>query len=268
MADEWFYTQQGQQQGPVSAGQLKQLAISGRLLPTDLVWKEGMANWVPASSTRGLFPQSPASGAAAPASARAARSGSGPTSARKPVTGAAPPSGRTAAPGSGPISARSRSGPIHVTPIDEGEDEDESDYDEETLEGPARFRSRGLSTGAWIAIIGGAVGVLVLVVVVVLIIVLSSGGNNYSTPIIQPWQRNGRTVHFDAGRPVEINVTSDQNSDMDLEVYDVQNHLVAADKSFGPNSHVRFVPVQSGDYRLDIVNRSAIANRSHVSFRQ
>jgi hypothetical protein len=56
MATEWYYTINGQQApAPVSAVQLKQLAVASQLQPTDLVWQEGMANWMPASSVKGLF---------------------------------------------------------------------------------------------------------------------------------------------------------------------------------------------------------------------
>jgi tetratricopeptide (TPR) repeat protein len=44
--ERWYYTQQGQRKGPVSAGELDQLVTSGQLQPTDLVWKKGMAQWV------------------------------------------------------------------------------------------------------------------------------------------------------------------------------------------------------------------------------
>lgn len=55
MAAEWHYSNGGQQHGPVSAADLKALAKSGNLLPTDLIWKEGMAEWKPASNVKGLF---------------------------------------------------------------------------------------------------------------------------------------------------------------------------------------------------------------------
>jgi hypothetical protein len=56
MANEWHYTQNNQPAAaPVSTAELKQLAASGRLQPTDLVWQEGMPNWVLASSIKGLF---------------------------------------------------------------------------------------------------------------------------------------------------------------------------------------------------------------------
>src|SRR5947209_7440585 len=57
MGNEWFYTQNGRAApAPVSPEQLKQLAGGGLLRPDDLVWKEGMPNWVPAASLKGLFP--------------------------------------------------------------------------------------------------------------------------------------------------------------------------------------------------------------------
>jgi GYF domain 2 len=64
MSQQWYYAHEGQQFGPVVAAQLKQAADAGQLYPMDLVWKEGLANWVPASSIKGLF--SAAALAAAP----------------------------------------------------------------------------------------------------------------------------------------------------------------------------------------------------------
>src|SRR2546421_8359958 len=55
MAEIWYYTNDGKQMGPVTTAELKRLAASGSLKPTDLVWKDGMPNWVRASSTRDLF---------------------------------------------------------------------------------------------------------------------------------------------------------------------------------------------------------------------
>lgn len=57
MASAWYYAQDGQRLGPVSSRQLKQLAVGGRLRPTDLVWKAGMSDWAPAVKLKGLFPQ-------------------------------------------------------------------------------------------------------------------------------------------------------------------------------------------------------------------
>ena len=58
---DWFCSRDGQQVGPISSAQLKALAANGQLRPSDLVWNEGMANWVEASKTKGLFPDFPPS---------------------------------------------------------------------------------------------------------------------------------------------------------------------------------------------------------------
>src|SRR5215472_12089124 len=76
MANEWHYTLNGQQAAaPVAAAQLKQLAASGQLKPTDLVWQDGMLDWVPARDIKGLFPSGKSIGDSAvvpPASGKAA----------------------------------------------------------------------------------------------------------------------------------------------------------------------------------------------------
>ena len=59
MASEWFYPVNGQQsQSSATDAQIKQMATSGQLQPTDMIWKDGMPNWVPASTIKGLFPAS------------------------------------------------------------------------------------------------------------------------------------------------------------------------------------------------------------------
>lgn len=55
MASEWYYSKGDQQIGPVSASDLEALARSGELSKKDMVWKEGMVEWKPAGSTKGLF---------------------------------------------------------------------------------------------------------------------------------------------------------------------------------------------------------------------
>ena len=55
MADDWYYTQGHERQGPISLARLKAMANEGWLTPNDLVWQQGMPNWVPAETVRGLF---------------------------------------------------------------------------------------------------------------------------------------------------------------------------------------------------------------------
>ena len=55
MAELWYFTRNGQPMDPIPAAELKRMAAAGDLKPTDLVWKEGMPNWVKASAAKGLF---------------------------------------------------------------------------------------------------------------------------------------------------------------------------------------------------------------------
>lgn len=55
MANEWYYTKNGQRFGPVGGKQLKELAATGQLGQADQVWKDGMAQWMLAKSIKGLF---------------------------------------------------------------------------------------------------------------------------------------------------------------------------------------------------------------------
>jgi len=51
----WWYTKSGERLGPHTSDELKVLAANGRLAPTDMVWKEGLTDWLQASSIKGLF---------------------------------------------------------------------------------------------------------------------------------------------------------------------------------------------------------------------
>lgn len=52
---EWYYVIEGKEHGPVSTEQLKEMARDGRLKPDDLLWREGMKEWLPAAGAKGLF---------------------------------------------------------------------------------------------------------------------------------------------------------------------------------------------------------------------
>ncbi len=75
----WYYANQGQQSGPVEDGIFEDLVRQGVIGPDTLVWKEGMANWIPysqihATASAGTPPPPPgaAFGGASPAGATAA----------------------------------------------------------------------------------------------------------------------------------------------------------------------------------------------------
>jgi Domain of unknown function (DUF4190)/GYF domain 2 len=43
---DWFYSKDNQQAGPVSDSELHALVAAGRILPTTLVWRDGMVKWL------------------------------------------------------------------------------------------------------------------------------------------------------------------------------------------------------------------------------
>src|SRR5438552_12118175 len=74
MATEWYYARDGQQRGPFPETHVRQLAAAGQLLPHDLIWHEGLADWIAAQSLPGLIPEAQreaAVGAPGPTLARA-----------------------------------------------------------------------------------------------------------------------------------------------------------------------------------------------------
>jgi hypothetical protein len=56
MADEeWHYAHFGQQRGPLPRSEILALISRGEISRSDLVWKEGMAQWLPAGQVPGFF---------------------------------------------------------------------------------------------------------------------------------------------------------------------------------------------------------------------
>jgi len=62
MSEQWYYTRDRKQTGPISEAELKEMASSGQLSATDLVWMEGMPKWVRAEEIKGLFANQTPSG--------------------------------------------------------------------------------------------------------------------------------------------------------------------------------------------------------------
>ena len=58
MSQQWYYTHAGQRLGPVSSKELRLMADNLKLDPSDLVWKEGFSEWIPAHRIKGLFSES------------------------------------------------------------------------------------------------------------------------------------------------------------------------------------------------------------------
>lgn len=55
----WYYAKNGAQQGPVALEDMKSRIAMGEIAPTDLAWREGMADWMPVSSIAELKVEAP-----------------------------------------------------------------------------------------------------------------------------------------------------------------------------------------------------------------
>jgi hypothetical protein len=56
MPDQWFYSRQGAQRGPVPMATLRQMLAGGQVLWSEMVWTAGMPAWSSASSVSALRP--------------------------------------------------------------------------------------------------------------------------------------------------------------------------------------------------------------------
>ena len=54
-AEVWYYHQLGKNQGPIDFSHLQYLATMGQIAPDDMVWKDGLPEWLPAGRVPGLF---------------------------------------------------------------------------------------------------------------------------------------------------------------------------------------------------------------------
>ena len=56
---DWYYAKNGAQQGPATLLQMLELIHTGQLAPTDLVWQDGMPQWLPAAQVPALGQRMP-----------------------------------------------------------------------------------------------------------------------------------------------------------------------------------------------------------------
>lgn len=62
---QWYYSKNGTQLGPISTEDILSKLASGEISPGDLVWKDGMADWLPAGQVAELRTAAPRSPSAA-----------------------------------------------------------------------------------------------------------------------------------------------------------------------------------------------------------
>jgi GYF domain 2 len=264
MAEMWYYTTEGKQMDPVSMKELKRLVGDGTLKPTDMVWKEGMARWIRASSVKELFPD--------PISAldhyfstgqEAPKRDAGPTSVTPAVAAANVPA----------PAKKSEPEPEEEeeAPRKKRRRSSEDDDDRDTSRPPRR---RSDSSGGR----GSNVGIIIGVVVFIVVMLIGCGGGfaillmvgpfapqpgqpingqvNYNVGV-RPNGVESRTFIFRKGVDYEITVRSQpRQPDVDLFIINGRTGQIAAfDDSVGPDSNIaRWSPFETGDFRVEVRN--------------
>lgn len=56
-SEKWYYSKANQQFGPITAAELKVLAFSEQLSPSDFIWNEQWPDWKAAGTIKGFFPE-------------------------------------------------------------------------------------------------------------------------------------------------------------------------------------------------------------------
>jgi hypothetical protein len=285
MTEDWYYADNGQQLGPVSTFALRDMLANGTVKPGDLVWRDGMSNWVPASESRELCPTPPIAAVAAPAPRPAAEAQPAPAQRRYDE---APP-------------ARAQRRYDELPPRDR--------WDERR---PIRRQPPppGMSTTAKVLIFGGIAAFLLIGLMIFIGIVVvaanttqrnaarysktqpvAQGGRGVAAgPLIGPgvnnmapiqpsvWnvnlnfegQKQERTVSWVANQTVRVTVTTTEwgggpEPDVDVYVYDQMGNLVFCDNQTFKDCDMIFLVPATGNYR--IVVHLCMGNRARCVVR-
>jgi GYF domain 2 len=262
MSMEWYYTTNKQQMGPVSWDELRELAEVGILKPHDMVWSEGMDEWVKAINQSGLFADGDEAGVTA-----------SPTGKKKSsYSESKPPPGR-----------RTRK-----IDDDEEDEEDEKEAKRKTRKREEERAKMGIGFRVFLGI-GAVVGLLLLGTCVCGgLAYLTWGGrdgpNNpvagnpppYSVFNLPEKNFDDHRFTFTQGKRVVITCTNNlqfPNTDVDLRIFRGNNavpneHPFAFDDRLpqqNPHCRVEFVVPATDIYRVRVVNLGpGKANRCDV----
>lgn len=242
MSTEWFYTTNKQQMGPVTWSELRELADRRILKPHDMVWTEGMEDWVKAINQSGLFADEEADNSPKSKSVQ-----------QSAYTETKPPPGR-----------RSR-------PSDRDVEEEEDDEDEKEVKRKARKKQQERAQMA----VGVKVGLILGGVVLFLMLLGCAGGllfywgvaggggaaktQNYTILHLRPGVSNTRMFHLQQGKNVTITVTSSINHpDADVDVMVVRGpgnrDIIASDLKKEAGCRVEFRVPANDNYQIVVIN--------------
>jgi hypothetical protein len=243
--------------GPVSWQELTELAEAGILKPHDMVWAEGMDNWIKAINQKGLFAKSDDDEAEKVT-----------VSKKSAYTTPKPPPGR------------------RTSRTDDEDDEDEDEEDEKEARKKARKREDDRArTG-----VGIKVGLILAGVLVILLLLVCGGGTliaisfwptkdgggqvkdgvrreSFTVNNLGEKRAEVRVYTFTQGKRVTITSTNNlqnQNTDVDLRVFNGGGGLPNANErpfvwddrlpQEDKNCRLTFDVQRTGQYRILVVN--------------
>jgi hypothetical protein len=285
MVAEWFYTDQGQRRGPVTWQQLQQLATGGQLKPNDLVWKNGMPQWSPASSQAGLFgaPTAPAPAAAAPPAPASAPSRPAAPAPAPAAPAPAPP--RTAPSQPAPQPAASRpSAPPASKPNPAPSAPAAKSAPAGAAPGPAAAppAKTGTGTGFKLAILAGGAAVVFLVLCCgiggAIWWFTQSGDKSWK---LEPTKSETWTLKFKKDENVEVTATAKADGDFGLAVYknkaaadaikagnpSVEPALASTTSSNSKECKLTFPAPETQDYYVVLINLGKETNEGKLTYK-
>lgn len=265
MSNLWYYVRNGQRMPPVSLAELKQLVTDGTVGRNDLVWTAGMPKWVRAETVEELFPKRPK-----PAPSDKLQEVRFPLSEGEPLGR----SRRQRLREEDEVEERPRRREEEEDRPRRRREEDEDFYQQDDEDRPRRRRDEDDTEDRprrrkksnlipILAIAGGGIGLIILAVVVIVVVAFLTQETGTRSWSLGKGQASSFRLTFKANHKVEIWVTSDKNSDVDLFVFDEKGNRVAVDEGDSKDCYVWFIPPTTQTYRVEVQNRIRLEPMFH-----
>ncbi|MGF1577768.1 MAG: DUF4339 domain-containing protein [Gemmataceae bacterium] len=269
LAGVWYYTNNRRKHGPVSFNEIQSLVRNGTLNPTDLIWQEGMPDWVQVQACQELIGDQHGGDVSSQGALGHSENDDLPGLAG--ISGRPLPSGRRnkrKPPLRNDLDDDKKDTPLRPRPIPGLTDDDPEETDQ-----PRRRRRRRKprpKSSSTVMVIAGAVGLFVLFLIIGLAITaIARSGKDVTLHGKRSWNlRQGEAksfpIRFNKDHVVDISVTSKGQSDVDLFVFDGKK-LIVADEGWGQHCELNFIPDRTKTYKVVVINRVWLGHEFNAS---
>ncbi|HVS39013.1 MAG TPA: hypothetical protein VMS17_25870 [Gemmataceae bacterium] len=90
-------------------------------------------------------------------------------------------------------------------------------------------------------------------------------GSKITADVVEAFHVDTYTVRFEAGEPALVVLKGDGDTNLELEVYDENGHLIAANLDDGAGALVTWTPKWTGKFTIKVVNRGAVFNHYRLA---